>query len=83
MLCKNKQTEITQQYYFSQQYKKKTRLINIPPEPRNLLPSLTWGYLSSRCLSGQMRVSEENTTLCLVCWNFLSSSLGPEAKTTS
>lgn len=60
-----------------------TALVDLPPEPRNLLPSLTWGCLSSRCLSGQIRLSEEKTTLCLACWNFFNSSLGPEAKTTS
>lgn len=56
---------------------------HVPPEPRKRFPSLTWGCLSSRCLSGQISLSEENTTLCLACWNFRRSSLGPEAKTAS
>lgn len=57
--------------------------LNLPPDPRNRFPSLTWGCLSCRCRSGQIRLSEENTTLCPACWNFLSSSLGPDAKITS
>ncbi len=43
----------------------RTREEYMPPAPRNLFPSLTWGCLSSRWRSGQMSVSAENTTLCL------------------